>query len=155
MASYTTLQETTPTMGAIKGNMNVGVKVLGGREAAAAIRKLTPVARRAMLKEFEKQAWKVIRTAQNHYVPVLSGDLVFSGDVIVHPGRYPSVEFGFGGKARAYAVIQHENTEFEHPSGGQAKYLSTPVNRAKRTIMIAVGEKIRAEFRKFDTRRFE
>jgi len=148
------LKSTTPTMAALNSGTNVNVRLLGAKEAQANIRALGPAARRAMLSAFEKEAWKIIKTAQGGYVPVLSGDLVFSGMVHVHPGQYPTVEFGFGGKAKAYAVIQHENDEFNHPSGGQAHYLSVPVERAMGRVVNTVGEEIRAEFRKYDTRRF-
>ena len=150
-----TLQNTVPTMSALNKGMNVNVQILGAKEAFETIRKLGPAARRAMLKSFEKQAWKIIKDAQERYVPVLSGDLLFSGDVTPHPGRFPSVEFGFGGKAAAYAVIQHENEQFEHPAGGQAKYLSVPVEKAAGRVVRDVVQEVRTEFRKFDTRRFK
>ena len=148
------LRTTVPTMTSVNKSMNVNVRILGAKEAFENIRRLSPAARRGMLKAFEKQAWKIIKDAQERYVPVLSGDLLFSGDVSVHPGRFPSVEFGFGGKAAAYAVIQHENEQFEHPAGGQAKYLSVPVERAAGRVVRDVVQEVRTEFRKFDTRRF-
>lgn len=44
----------------------------------------------------------------------------------------------YGGAAKAYALVQHERTDFSHPSkasglppnGRQAKYLSTPAEKA-------------------------
>lgn len=150
-----TLREHVPSVGALDTSMNVNVRMLGAKEASANIRRLSPAARRAMLKALEKEAWRIIWTAQNSYVPILTGDLKDSGHVIPHPGQFPSVEFGFGGKARAYAVVQHEEESFYHPRGGQAKYLSVPVERALGRVVKSAGEEIRQEFRKFDTRRFE
>ena len=150
-----TLRGHVPSKGALDKSMNVNVRMLGAKEASANIRALSPAARRAMLKALTKEAWRIIKTAQSGYVPVLSGDLVFSGHVIPHQGAFPTVEFGFGGKARRYAVIQHENEDFQHPSGGQAKYLSVPVERAMQRVVDSTGQEIRKEFRKFDTRRFE
>ena len=60
-------------------------------------------------------------------VPVDTGVLRASGHVQL-PDLTPtgaSVEFGYGGAASAYAVVQHERLDFSHPSG-QAKFLEQP-----------------------------
>lgn len=61
--------------------------------------------------------------------PVEEGTLRASGDV--------EVEHGVGGMtvatvsfASIYAAAQHEGLDFEHPKGGQAKFLEQPL-RAK------------------------
>lgn len=44
----------------------------------------------------------------------------------------------FGGMASRYAEIQHENTEFRHPKGGQAHYLygaGSPWEKRQRSWM--------------------
>jgi hypothetical protein len=143
-----------PSMGAVRGDMNVNIRVLGDKEAAEAIRNMSPAARRSMLEEFERQAWLIIKDSQERFVPVLSGDLYFSGNVIAHQGRYPTVEFGFGGKAAAYSIVQHETEWFEHPAGGEAKFLLKAFKAAEQRVKEGVSEKIRYELRKFDTRRF-
>ena len=152
MATY--LTETTPTMGALEGSLNVNARITGAAEAQKAISQLPAAAKRAILKAYEKEAWKVIRTAQQKYVPVDTGRLAFSGMVLTHPGKFPTVEFGFGGEAKHYAVVQHETTWFQHPAGGGPFFLSLPTERAMPGIIKRVGEELRAEFRKFDTRRF-
>ena len=149
------LREHTPSVGALGGSINVNARMLGAKEAVANIRQLPKAARKAILKAFEDEARKILRVSQDQYVPVLSGALQRSGQVLVHPGQFPSVEFGYGGAAKAYAVVQHENEEFEHPRGGQAKYLSEPAEAAMPRVIEKTGVKIRQEFRKFDTRRFE
>jgi hypothetical protein len=58
--------------------------------------------------------------------PVLSGDEV-------------TVELGFGGAASDYAVVQHESLDFEHPNGGQAKFLET----ATTMNLITVQDEVR------------
>ena len=67
-------------------------------------------------------------------VPVDTGTLRASGHVqtpdLTLSGA--SVEFGYGGAASAYAVVQHERLDFAHPSG-QAKFLEQP------TLESAVG----------------
>lgn len=45
-------------------------------------------------------------------------------------GNNVTVELGFGGPAKKYAVIQHERTDFKHPEGGKAKYLQDPLMSA-------------------------
>lgn len=42
-------------------------------------------------------------------------------------GTHVSVEFGYGGAAAKYAEVQHEGLDFNHPRGGEAKYLEKPV----------------------------
>ena len=32
----------------------------------------------------------------------------------------------YGGPSAPYAIVQHENLEYEHPKGGQAKFLEQP-----------------------------
>lgn len=44
------------------------------------------------------------------------------------------VEFGYGGAASAYAEVQHEREDFNHPRGGQAKYLLTAVQLHEATL---------------------
>ena len=64
-------------------------------------------------------------------VPWLTGVLKGSG-YVNRPegsGMGASVTFGYGGAASAYAWIQHEGTGFNHPRGGQAKYLLTAVEQ--------------------------
>lgn len=45
-----------------------------------------------------------------------------------------SVVFGYGGAASAYAEVQHERTDFNHPRGGQAHYLLTAVQMHEATL---------------------
>lgn len=154
------LQTRVPSMGAVRRGMNVSAKLLGGKEMAELIRKMTPAARKAMADQFEREARILIDRIQHRYVPVDKGDLAFSGHVDRRGGMYPSVEFGFGStigtkNTAAYAVVQHENTWFRHPAGGQAKYVLQPVMRAQKGILDRVGKAIRVEFAKHDTRRFE
>lgn len=58
----------------------------------------------------------------NQLAPVEKGDLRASGTVVVDEGNM-TVAVGWGaGLDRDYAVIQHENTGFQHPGGGGAKW---------------------------------
>lgn len=152
------LVERTPSVSALNRGMNVSAKMLGGKEMAALVRKMSPAARKAMANQFEREAGILIKRIMERYIPIDTGDLMRSGHVKRHGGLYPSVEFGFGNSSDGtdkYAVVQHENTWFRHPAGGQAKYLIQPVMRAQKGILDRTGKAIRTEFSKFDTRRFQ
>ena len=62
-------------------------------------------------------------------VPVDTGTLRRSG--VVEPpnpsAAKPEVIIGYGGLAKAYALVQHENLDYRHNSPEQAKYLEQPV----------------------------
>lgn len=62
-------------------------------------------------------------------VPFDTGALFDSGEVSEPEGvlgSYVSIEIGFGNEKVNYAIIQHENLEYKHPNGGQAKFLEQP-----------------------------
>ena len=83
-------------------------------------------------------------------VPVDNSILKGSG-VVLPPeitARGVTVDFGYGGEASDYAVIQHERTDFRH-TVGQAKFLEQPVlERAS-----GMGTRMAATVRKFLERR--
>ena len=73
-------------------------------------------------------------------VPYDTGNLARS-QIVHHPqsaGNKVFVDITYGGVAAKYALVQHENLTFSHPSkasglppnGRQAKYLSTPAEKA-------------------------
>lgn len=73
-------------------------------------------------------------------VPYDTGNLARS-QIVHHPkvaGGKIYCDVTYGGVAKAYALVQHERTDFSHPSkasglppnGRQAKYLSTPAEKA-------------------------
>lgn len=72
-----------------------------------------------------------IMTDSKRRVPVDFGALKGSGYVTmpVADARTITVELGFGGPAKAYAVVQHERTEFHHEVG-EAKFLENAINAA-------------------------
>lgn len=78
-------------------------------------------------------------------VPVEAGILRGSGHVDLPQRSLTgwSVTFGYGGAAQAYAVYQHEHEEFHHPHGGQAHYLSKPVD----AVASVLGEHLAAKLR--------
>ena len=62
-------------------------------------------------------------------VPFDQGILASSGTVTppANVGGTISVEIMYGGAARNYARVQHENDSFRHDPGRKAHYLSDPV----------------------------
>lgn len=65
--------------------------------------------------------------ASQELVPVDTGDLrdtaYVDGPFIVEGGV--GVTFGYGDSDVNYALLQHENLDFAHPNGGQAKFAET------------------------------
>lgn len=75
---------------------------------------------------------ELIMTKAKQLTPVDLGTLRASG-VVQSPDVGPKrvvVELGFGGAAAAYALVQHERTDFTH-TVGQAKFLEQPMKEAK------------------------
>lgn len=70
-------------------------------------------------------------TEAKRQVPVDLGALKGSGYVSLPEisGDSVTVELGFGGPAKDYAVIQHEELGYRHPDGGKAKFLEDPLNQ--------------------------
>jgi hypothetical protein len=67
-------------------------------------------------------------------VPYENGDLQRSGVVEASVGRIPEVLIGYGGNAAPYALVQHENLDYNHATEKngfdtkrKAKYLEDPV----------------------------
>ncbi len=86
---------------------------------------------------------EVMTDSKRTYVPVRDGILRDSGHVNlpVVTGNRVSVTLGYGGAAKAYALIQHERLDFAHTRGGP-KYLERPVTAAAPEISRAVGEAV-------------
>lgn len=90
---------------------------------------------KALKQGLHEEAQIIMRNSQK-IVPVDSGTLRRSGQVNnpVEEGSRISVTLGYGGAAKAYALIQHENLFYSHKEGQQAKYLETPFNRQQPKI---------------------
>lgn len=70
---------------------------------------------------------EIMKLAKEKYVPVDLGALRASGYVKRYTeGKTFAVELGFGGPSAPYALIQHENMQYNHTTGGP-KYLERPV----------------------------
>lgn len=78
-------------------------------------------------------------------VPVKTGTLARSG--MVEPPNLssptPEVIIGYGGLAKAYALVQHENLDYRHRSPEQAKYLEQPVLQGLPAMRIDLNKRLR------------
>lgn len=115
------------------------ITTIGIEQLLGALRRMDkdiiPVIGRALYEEAHDVANKA-----DLLVPYDTGNLARSQ--IVHKpqsaGNRVFVDITYGGVAKAYALVQHENLTFSHPSkasglppnGRQAKYLSTPAEKA-------------------------
>lgn len=70
-----------------------------------------------------------VMTSAKRRTPVDTGVLRGSGYVMapVTSGGQTTCKLGFGGAAKAYALVQHERLDFKHPNGGEAKYLENAI----------------------------
>ncbi len=75
-------------------------------------------------------------------VPLDESPLLNSGKITA-VGNSVYVGFGFGESAE-YAVLQHENVQYAHAPGRQAKYLEQPFREQQDKIIQRVANKIRA-----------
>src|SRR5690242_18389308 len=71
----------------------------------------------------------VVMAESQKIVPYDEGDLHDSGetDRPEIDGGKVEVVLHYGGGNVDYALIQHENLEYRHPNGGQAKFLQQPL----------------------------
>lgn len=87
-------------------------------------------------------------------VPYDTGNLARS-QIVHHPkqaGNNVHVDITYGGVAEPYALVQHENLDFFHPSrasglppnGRQAKYLEEPAREAMIGLTYRLGIRIEA-----------
>jgi len=72
--------------------------------------------------------------------PVDEGTLRGSGlSKVTFTGSELRGEISFGGLATAYAEVQHEREDFEHPKGGKAHFLHGPGSPWERGQQAAIG----------------
>ena len=52
------------------------------------------------------------------------------------------VKVGYTRKVDKYSLVQHERLDFNHPQGGEAKYLENPFNESTQRYIEYIGEQI-------------
>lgn len=106
----------------------------------AAKAKLAQASRRALQEVTLDLIGKAITRA-----PIDTGDLRGSGaSEVITEGQQDIGAVGFG---TPYAVIQHESLDFDHPNGGEAKYLERPYLENKERYKQRLGDELGAEFK--------
>jgi hypothetical protein len=91
---------------------------------------------RAAMDAIEESVTKFVFEPSQLIVPLDETPLIKSGEVLRDD---TSVVVSYGkGESAAYAVIQHENLQYAHPNGREAKYLEKPFRSAIPHIIGAV-----------------
>jgi len=87
---------------------------------------------------------EVEMTESKRRVPVEHGTLRASGfvDQPKQKGRNISVVLSYGGAAEDYAIVQHERLDFNHPRGGQAKYLESVLNESRPYMAARIARRL-------------
>lgn len=106
-----------------------------------------------MLGALEKALYvegETVMTRSKQIVPVDLGVLRASGHVKrpVTKGTRVTVTLGYGGAASAYALAQHERTDYRHAGQGQAHYLSDPVAAAEHGFTDRLLRRVRSTLTK-------
>ena len=112
--------------------MKVAVELEGQESLSRLFKRAGDGNRRALAQAIFKQA-NVVLNESKEIVPVDNGDLKKSGKV-ENPkitATNIEVEISYGGDARAYAWIVHEDPNAQHKDGQTFKYLEIPVNNNK------------------------
>lgn len=94
------------------------------------------VLRRAL----EQHAEGILQASQPQ-VPVDTALLQSTG-VVETDGETVTIRYG-GHGAAPYAIEQHENTQYNHPNGGNHHYLSGPFNEALADLPEHIGQSVR------------
>jgi hypothetical protein len=101
----------------------ISVTFEGLPELQRTLQRLAAQAQQALVLALDAEANRILEASQP-LVPLDTGDLVRSGTVITNAAG-SEVRYGNFG-AVPYALVQHEETAFNHPRGGEHHYLSKP-----------------------------
>lgn len=146
--------------------MSLTVTITGTEQLLAALERIGEQGRTAAAAGLYQEAEYIIADAKEHYVPVDHGQLRNSG--FVKPPKVDdkdiTVQLGFGGTAKAYAIAVHEHLS-EHsprswvkaesagrpvkfsPSGAGPKYLERPLLDVASKLAARLGDRIRGAFK--------
>lgn len=123
-----------------------GFDITISKKMKKALKEMPEIATKAIESALYQEAEKIMTDSKENYVPVDTSNLKQSGTVLPPENKNGviTVEMGFGGLAEDYALIQHENLEFKHPNGGQAKYLEVPFKKSVSAagFKIRIGQKV-------------
>ena len=118
-------------------------KITGDKELIRTLKRIEEKNHVVIAAALFQEANKIMADSKENFVPVDLGALKNSGRVSKPELKQPiSVTLSYGGTAKDYALIQHENLWFKHPTGG-AKYLERPVMNAAPEFLRNIGNKVR------------
>lgn len=129
----------------------------GASELLARLQMLPNMCQGAALNGLTEKAEGCMEDSRENYCPVDYGDLKTSGEVVVNnDGAQPEVILQYGAPGsmhsstksvgpEAYALEQHENLTFNHPHGGQAKYLEVPVAQWSDRFIEGAGSAVKSQ----------
>jgi len=88
-----------------------------------------------------------VMNASKALVPIETGKLMISGEVLEPEVTDSAVTidlvYGTSEPTSNYAVVQHERLDFNHPNGGQAKYLEQPLLAMADDLTRALAETVK------------
>lgn len=101
-------------------------------------------AQRQLVEAIQHEAEDILQRSMP-LVPVDTGLLVSTG--MVEPTQ-DGADIRYGGHGLApYATLQHEDTSYNHPNGGQSHYLSQPLFEATATLPQQLAQRLAATWR--------
>lgn len=119
---------------------HIEIEGFGAAIALLAVeKKVIPATMEALYAEAQ-----IVLAESKRQVPFRVGAL--SGSGMVHQpysvGAKTAVEISYGGAAVLYAVVQHENLDYEHAEGRKAKYLEHPIDDAQSRLAKNIASRV-------------
>ena len=113
----------------------VSIRIPSLNRFTKAMKSLFPKLVKPRMKKAMKESIKAIEDATVPITPLDTGALRKS----LKTGQSITATKGVIGTGLVYALVQHEETSFNHPKGGEAKYLEKGVSKAEPKIQKAFG----------------
>jgi hypothetical protein len=132
----------------VPGKKLINVEVTGWDSLITFIDTIPLQMTRATSEAMHRWGRLVMLTSRQKYVPVLTGRLIQSGRVSgphVEGDGHIRMELDY---LAPYALDQHENLNYKHPRGGQAKYLEQAVVDRKQELLQIVKDELQNSIRK-------
>jgi len=121
--------------------MQITFEIKGSKELNDLLKGIPKRAKDAVRSEL-KEVMKDLKGKSQDLAPVETGDLKGSAYTDLDDLQG---EVGF---TEPYALRQHEELEYKHPKGGQAKYLEQPYKQNRDRYIKSIGEAVRKVFEK-------
>ena len=130
-------------------NMDIKVDLKGITNLKGTSKEMHP----AMKGSFSESMKKVFEESQ-YLVPVDTGALKESGRLITNvpdeeDEHKAAVAIEYGNELVTYAMIVHEDLQYQHTSPTQAKFLEVPFERQRHPLLAALRDRIDELFHEF------